>query len=235
MKQIVQLQKRYVDKIKLSTLPIVRTTFKESFPLSIGQYYFGEAYQFFFPEMSQFEGEMFGALTYIAGGGFAMKGLAGKIGRGVGNMFYNPTATRSKIVTNMSKFLANNKVTSGLVEYIKNNKLIQVGKGLALPNKDLLKDYNQKLIDDRGFGLSKDEFKSSRYVLELASVMDPKNLERTLDTITRYTTMETKFINSFPEDVRDTAAELYRSNFAQASGIGALEAASALVNNKVNF
>lgn len=227
--------KRYVDKIKLSTLPIVRTTFKESFPLSIGQYYFGEAYQFFFPEMSQFEGEMFGALTYIAGGGFAMKGLAGKIGRGVGNMFYNPTATRSKIVTNMSNFLANNKVTSGLVEYIQNNKLIQVGKGLALPNKDLLRDYNQKLIDDRGFGLSKDEFKSSRYVLELASVMDPKNLERTLDTITRYTTMETKFINSFPEEVRDTAAELYRSNFAQASGIGALEAASALVNNKVNF
>jgi hypothetical protein len=227
--------KRYVDKIKLSTLPILRSTVKEAFPLSLGQYYFGEAYQFFNPEMSQFEGEMWGALTYIAGGGFTMKAVAGKVGRGLGNVFYNPTATRSRIVKNLGDFLANNKVTSGLVDFIRTNQFIQVGKGLILPNADLLKRYNQKLIDDRGFGLSKDEFKSSRYVLELASVMDEKNLDRTLDTITQYTTMETKFINSFPEEVRDTAAELYRSNFAQASGIGALEAASALVNNKMNF
>ena len=227
--------RRYVDKIKLSTMPIIRSGFKEAFPLSIGQYYFGEAYQGLFPDMGQFEGEMWGTLTYIAGGGFAMKAVAGRVGRGIGNIFYNPTTTRSKLVTGMVNFLEQNKVTSSLVDFIRNNQFIQTGKGLILPNADLLKRYNQKLIDDRGFGLSKDEFKASKYVLELASVMDEKNLDRTLDTITRYTTMETKFIDSFPEEMRDQAAELYRSNFAQASGIGALEAASALATNKINL
>ena len=229
------ITKRYVDKIKLSTLPIIRTTFKESFPLSIGQLYFGEAYQFFNPDMSQFEGEMWGTLTYIAGGGFAMKTIAGKVGRGVGNILYNPSASRSRIVSGLTKFLEKNETTSKLVEFIRSNQFIQTGKGLIIPNADLLKRYNQKLINERGFGLDKDEFKASRYVLELASVMDEKNLDRTLDTITRYTTMETKFINSFPEDMRNQAAELYRSNFAQASGIGALEAAGALATNKINL
>ena len=95
---------RFVDKIKLSTLPILRSGIKESFPLSIGQYYFGEIYQAMFPEMDQFEGEMWGTLTYIAGGGFVMKAAAGKVGRGVTNVLYNPSGARSKLVTRMSNF-----------------------------------------------------------------------------------------------------------------------------------
>jgi len=231
--------------------PIIKANIKESFPLAIAQYYGGMAFQatgipFVDSEVDQFGGEALGALTYIMGGSYVVKGTGSFLGRTAKSVLSNPIDGAVRKGQSFGKFLETNRVTTGFLNLI-NKKLGRTYGGAfgasekapigarGLFSNRTLEEYDTSLINERGYGLTRQERTNVNYVLELASVMDDKHLIRTLDTITNISTMETKFINSFSPEFQDEARELYRTGFSTQSRISGLEAAGALASNKLNL
>ena len=231
--------------------PIIKANIKESFPLAIAQYYGGMAFQatgipFVDSEVDQFGGEALGALTYIMGGSYLIKGAGTLLGKGAKGILNRPVDGAVGKGQSFGKFLETNKVTTGFLDLI-NKKLgrtyggpfgtsekVPIGARGLFSNRTL-EEYDAALTKERNYGLTRQEKKNINYVLELASVMDDKHLVRTLDTITNISTMEAKFVNSFSTEFQDEARELYRTGFSTQSRISGLEAAGALATNKLNL
>jgi len=231
--------------------PIIKANIKESFPLAIAQYYGAMAFQatgipFVDSEVDQFGGEALGALTYIMGGSYLVKGAGSKLGAGARFVLSRPIDGAVGKGQSFGKFLETNRVTTGFLNLI-NKKLGRTYGGpfgasekppigvRGLFSNRTLEEYDASLINERGYGLTRQERQNVNYVLELASVMDDKHLIRTLDTITNLSTMEAKFVNSFPAELQDEATEVYRTGFSTQSRISGLEAAGALATNKLNL
>jgi len=225
---------RFREVIKLGTLPILKKNIKESFPMSMYQYFIGEHLSDSDYGISQFEGEGYAALSYIMGGGFLLKGGVGWVGRTARNLTAGKLDVGGTQKRNFLNFLETNKVTTGFVNFVKNKTGYDLNPRGLLTNASL-EQYNEILTNSRGFGLSKIERRNANYVLELASVMSDDNLTRVLDSITKLTTIEAKFIKSFPEELRKEAEDVFRLDVSTTTQIGALEAAGALVTNKINM
>jgi hypothetical protein len=226
--------KRLKDKIIMGSLPILKKNIKESFPMSLAQYFVGDTLSDNYDSISQFDGEAYAVLGYIMGGGFVVKGTVGFLGRKTRDLISYKIDQGGTQKRNFLKFLETNTVTTKFVDYVKKTTGFDLNPTGFFTNASLEK-YNDILAADRGFGLTKLERRNANYVLELASVMDDKNLIRTLDSITKLTTMESKFVKSFPEDLQEQAKAMFRLDFATSAQVGALEAAAALSTNKINI
>ena len=225
--------KRFKDKVTFGTLPILKKNVKEVFPMSIAQYFVGGVLEQHF-DVTQFEAESYALLGYIMGGGFVVKGSLGYLGRKGRDLLVYQVDKGGTQKRNFLNFLETNKATTGFVNFVKKQTGYDINPRGLFTNASL-ESYNERLINQRGFGLTRAERKNANYVLELASVMDDNNLARTLNSITKLTTIEDKFVKSFPVDLQKEARNMFRTDFATSSQIGALEAAGALVNNKVSL
>ena len=225
---------RFREVIKLGTLPILKKNIQESFPMSLYQYFIGEHLSDNNYGLSQFEGEGLAALSYILGGGFITKGTVGFIGRKGKEFITAKVDVGGSQKRNFLNFLETNKVTTGFVNFVKNKTGYDLNPRGLLTNASL-EQYNQILMQRRNFGLTKVERRNVNYVLELASVMSDDNLTRVLDSVTRLTTIEAKFVKSFPKELQKEAEDVFRLDLSTTTQIGALEAAGALVTNKINM
>ena len=234
-REIIALKnQRFRNVIKLGTLPILKENIKESFPMGLYQYFIGEHLSDSDYGISQFEGEGYAALSYILGGGFLIKGGVGYVARKGRDFASAKIDVGGSQKRNFLNFLETNKVTTGFVNFIKNKTGYDLNPRGLLTNASL-EQYNEKLLQSRGIGLTKQERQNANYVLELASVMSDDNLTRVLNSITKLTTIETKFVKSFPKELQEEAANVFRLDLSTTTQIGALEAAGALVTNKINM
>ena len=150
------------------------------------------------------------------GGGFVVKGSLGYLGRKGRDLITYRSGSRWHSKKKLFKFLETNKVTTSFVNFVKKQTGYDINPRGFFTNASLEK-YNEILTKERNFGLTKAERQNANYVLELASVMDDNNLTRTLNSITKLTTLEEKFVKSFAPDLQKEAREMFRLDFATSS------------------